>query len=124
MLKWTYFALATMAGGFARYFLAGFLYQIFGTSFPYGTLIVNLTGCFLIGLLATLADEKFLLNPQMRLILMVGFCGAFTTFSTFIFETANLIRDGETLRALANVLISVLIGFLIFRFGVLFGKFI
>jgi len=107
-----------------RYFLTGFMHQIFGASFPYGTLIVNLTGCFLIGLFAALADEKFLLSPQMRLILMVGFCGAFTTFSTFMLETSNLIRDGETLRAFFNILISVLIGFFVFRTGVLFGKII
>lgn len=123
-MKWIYFALASIGGGFARYFLAGFVYQVFGTDFPYGTLIVNLVGCFLIGILAALADERFLLSPEMRLALMVGFCGAFTTFSTFIFETSNLIRDGETIRALLNVLISVLIGFFVFRFGVLIGKFI
>lgn len=122
MSKWIYFAIASAVGGFARYFLAGFIYQIFGTSFPYGTLIVNLIGCFLVGLLATLADDKFLLNPQMRLILMIGFCGAFTTFSTFMFETSNLIRDGETVRALLNVLISVVIGFFVFRAGVLIGR--
>ncbi|PIW61096.1 MAG: fluoride efflux transporter CrcB [Candidatus Omnitrophica bacterium CG12_big_fil_rev_8_21_14_0_65_50_5] len=124
MIKWIYFGLASMAGGFSRYFLTGFMHQIFGASFPYGTLIVNLTGCFLIGLFAALADEKFLLSPQMRLILMVGFCGAFTTFSTFMLETSNLIRDGETLRAFFNILISVLIGFFVFRTGVLFGKII
>ncbi|MBP9853324.1 MAG: fluoride efflux transporter CrcB [Candidatus Omnitrophica bacterium] len=122
MFNWIYFMLATLAGGFGRYFLTGYISQIYGTNFPYGTLIVNLLGCFFIGLLATLGDEKSLMTPTMRFALMVGFCGAFTTFSTFMLETAHLVRDGGTLKALANVLISVIVGFFVFRFGVLFGK--
>jgi len=77
-----------------------------------------------IGFLATLAEEKFLLGPNARMLLMIGFCGAFTTFSTFMLETANLIKDGESLRAFINVLMSVVIGFVVFRFGVLLGEFI
>ena len=104
--------------------LAGAVYQVLGTNFPYGTLAVNLTGCFVIGFLAALAEEKFLLSPNARLLLMAGFCGAFTTFSTFMLETANLIKDGETLRASINVAASVIIGFIIFRLGVLIGELI
>ena len=88
-MKWFSLALGGVAGTFARYVLGGVIYQLFGTSFPYGTLAVNLLGCLIIGFLAALAEEKFLLGPNARLLLMVGFCGAFTTFSTFIFETAN-----------------------------------
>ena len=106
-------------GGFARYYLAGFIYRVFGALFPYGTLAVNLLGCFLIGFLSALADEKLLLGPNARIFLMIGFCGAFTTFSTFMLETANLIRDGQTMPALLNVMISVLFGFLVFRLGIL-----
>ena len=122
MAKWFNLILGGVAGTLARYFLAGAVYQILGTGFPYGTLAVNLIGCFLIGFLAALAEEKFLLGPNARLLLMVGFCGAFTTFSTFIFETSNLMRDGETLRAFVNVLASVIIGFLVFRLGVFLGE--
>ena len=117
-----------MAGGIAgtisRYLLAGFIYQIFGTDFPYGTLAVNLIGCLVIGFLAALADEKFLLGPNARLLLMVGFCGAFTTFSTFMLETANLMKDGENLRAFVNVAASVVFGFLAFRLGVFLAEII
>ncbi len=115
---------AGIAGTFARYGLAGLVYQRLGADFPYGTLVVNLVGCFLIGFFDALVQEKFLLGPQMRLLLMTGFCGAFTTFSTFMLETSNLVKDGEPMKAFLNVLMSIVIGFLVFRLGVLLGKFI
>lgn len=121
MAKFIYLAIGGLTGTFARYFLAGAVYELLGTRFPYGTLIVNLTGCFIIGVLTTIAENKFLLNPNTRVLLMIGFCGAFTTFSTFIFETSNLIRDGETLRAFVNVILSVIIGFIVFRIGMFLG---
>jgi len=124
MVKWFNLAIGSMIGGYARYFLAGFVYQIFGAAFPYGTLVVNLIGCFLIGFLNTLAEEKFLLNPNARILLMIGFCGAFTTFSTFMLETGNLIRDGETIRAFLNVFGSFVLGFIMFRFGIFLGELI
>ena len=111
-------------GTLARYFLSGITYQILGISFPYGTLIVNLIGCFIIGFLASISEEKYLLDSNTRLLLMVGFCGAFTTFSTFIFETSNLIRDGETLKAFINIAGSVIIGFAVFRLGIFLAEII
>ena len=117
-------AIGSLAGGFARYYLAGWVYRLFGTAFPYGTFAVNAIGCFLIGFVSTLADEKFLLPPQARLLLMVGFCGAFTTFSTFMLETNNLIRDGQMWPAFLNVLLSVAVGFFVFRAGILLGEWI
>lgn len=121
-MKWVHLILGGTAGTLSRYLLAGWVYAVLGTNFPYGTLLVNLIGCFLIGFLAALAEEKFLLGPEARLLLMVGFCGAFTTFSTFMFETANLLRDGETLKAFMNVAASVIVGFLVFRLGVFLGE--
>jgi len=121
MLKIIYLAIGGITGTFARHFLAGVTYSILGTRFPYGTLIVNLSGCFLIGFLASLSENKFLLTPDLKILLMVGFCGAFTTFSTFMLETSNLIKDGETMRAFMNIFLSVVAGFLVFRIGVLLG---
>ena len=111
-------------GTVARYALSVFTYRALGADFPYGTLVVNLTGCFIIGFLAAITEEKFLFGTNIRIFLMIGFCGAFTTFSTFILETANLMKDGETFRALLNVLISVIVGFIVFRIGVLAGELI
>ncbi len=124
MEKWFYLVGGGILGTLARYVLAGVVYQKMGTDFPYGTLIVNLIGCFLIGFFDTVFQEKFLFSPVMRIFLMAGFCGAFTTFSTFMLETGNLIRDGETLRAFYNVIFSVIIGFIVFRIGVLLGEII
>jgi fluoride exporter len=121
MLKFTLLAVGGITGTIARYLLAGFIYSVLGTRFPYGTLTVNLLGCFIVGFLAAITESKFLLGPNLRLLLMIGFCGAFTTFSTFILETSNLIRDGETLRAFMNILLSVIAGFIIFRVGFFIG---
>ena len=109
---------------FARYLLSGFIHQRWGMDFPYGTLVVNLSGCFLIGFFDVLFQERFLLGPQVRLLLMTGFCGAFTTFSTFIFETSNLFKDGEPIRAFLNIFLSIVAGFIVFRLGAILGKFI
>lgn len=108
-------------GTLSRYSLSVFIYKLFGADFPYGTLAVNLTGCFLVGFLASITEDRFVFGSNIRVFLMIGFCGAFTTFSTFILETSNLIKDGEALRALSNVLLSVIVGFIIFRLGVLAG---
>lgn len=122
MAKWFHLILGGVTGTIARYLLSGAVYQVFGTNFPYGTLAVNLIGCFIIGFLAVLAEDKFLFGPNARLLLMAGFCGAFTTFSTFMFETANLMKDGETFRAFVNVIASVLVGFIVFKLGVFLAE--
>ena len=122
MAKWLSLAVGGVTGTFARYVLAGWVYEVAGAGFPYGTLIVNLLGCFLIGFLAALAEARSLLPPNARLLLMAGFCGAFTTFSTFMLETANLVKGGEVLKGLLNVLVSVLVGFVLFRLGVLVAE--
>ena len=121
-MKWLTLAVGGVAGTFARYTLAGAVYRAAGVRFPYGTLVVNLAGCFLIGVFDVLAQEKFVLGAQARLFLMVGFCGAFTTFSTLILETDGLLRDGLALRAAANVAVSVAAGLAVFRAGALLGR--
>lgn len=122
MGKWIGLLAASAAGGAARYVLTGAVYQVFGTRFPYGTLVVNLSGCFLIGVLNSLAEVKFLLGPNARVLLMIGFCGAFTTLSTLMLETSNLMKGGETARALANVAATIILGFLLFRVGEVLGE--
>jgi len=109
-------------GTVARYALAGVVYGAAGTRFPYGTLAVNLLGCAVLGFLSTVAEKKFVFGSDVRVLLMIGFCGAFTTFSTFIFETNGLIRDGQSMKAFMNVAVSVVAGFILFRLGILLGE--
>ena len=122
MIKFINLIIGGAAGSIARYFLAGSVYRIMGTGFPYGTLVVNISGCFLLGLLAVLADKKFMLGPDAKVLLMIGFCGAFTTFSTFIFETDALVKNGQALRAFTNIFASVILGYLLFRVGNFIGE--
>lgn len=110
-----------MAGSVARYGVT-LLGQFISTAFPYGTLTVNLLGCFIIGLIAELAAETTLISPEMRLLLATGFCGGFTTFSSFMFEVMGLVRDGELLYASTYVGISAVGGFLLLYFGMQLAK--
>jgi len=121
-MKWLCLIAGGALGTLARYCLGGAVHRAAGAAFPYGTLCVNLLGCFLIGLLAALSEKKFFLDANMRIMLMVGFCGAFTTFSTFIFETSGFLKDSEFWPALLNVVVSVVAGFLVFRLGAFIGE--
>jgi CrcB protein len=114
------------AGGFAgaitRYALALWIGQRWGRSFPLGTFVINITGSLLIGLLMPLLTERFIVNPQWRLLLVVGFLGAYTTFSTFEYETGALLKDGEWLFASLNVILSVSVGFIALKIGEIIAK--
>jgi CrcB protein len=122
MIKLLNLIIGGAAGTVVRYLLGGAVYRLMGASFPYGTLIVNVSGCFILGILAALSDKKFILGPDARLLLMIGFCGAFTTFSTLIFESDSLVRNGQAMRAFTNILVSVILGFILFRIGGLLGE--
>ncbi|MEX2029571.1 MAG: fluoride efflux transporter CrcB [Anaerolineales bacterium] len=98
-------------GSALRYYLSGLIQSLTKSySFPYGTLGVNIAGCLLIGALSELAEARGLLSPEARLVLIVGLLGGFTTFSTFANESLNLIRLGQVLPAILNVLTSVSLG--------------
>lgn len=109
-------------GSIARYAVSLWIAQKWGRSFPFGTFAVNVSGTFLIGLLMTLLTGKFVANPQWRLFLIVGFLGAYTTFSTFEYETGALLRDGEWLYASTNVIGSVIAGFAALKAGEVIGR--
>jgi CrcB protein len=96
-------------GGSLRYWISENIYKYLPLYFPWGTLIVNIFGSFLLGALIFWFDDKELLSVNMKLLLAVGFCGGFTTFSTFSYETFHLIRDTEFLLATANVLVNLLL---------------
>jgi fluoride exporter len=110
------------AGAITRYALAVWIGQRWGRSFPLGTFVINISGSLLIGLLMPLLTERFIVNPQWRLLLVVGFLGAYTTFSTFEYETGALLKDGEWLFAGMNVLLSVTVGFIALKIGEMISK--
>ena len=93
-------------GALSRYSIGLLTAKAWGTQFPWGTLTVNLTGCFLIGLIFALAERVRLLTPDMRLLLITGFLGALTTFSSFSLETVNAGRAGLTLQPVVNILVN------------------
>ena len=109
-------------GAIARYVVALWIGQNWGRSIPLGTFIINISGSFLIGLVMPLFTERFMVNPQWRLFFAVGFLGAYTTFSTFEFETGGLIRDGEWILAILNVVLSVVVGFMALKLGEIIAK--
>ena len=109
MLKLLALAAAGAAGTLARYGLSGWIQRLARETFPYGTLAVNLTGCFLIGVVMALVRDRQLLSPEARTVLVVGFLGGFTTFSAFSLQTLVLIRAGDFTQAGLNVLLSVVL---------------
>ena len=97
-------------GGTARYALSNALYWLLGRHFPWGTLVVNASGSFLMGILFILLLERYALYaPQLRLFLLVGFLGGYTTFSSFSIETWNLIESGAWLAAMMNILLNMVL---------------
>lgn len=109
-------------GAISRYGVALWIGQRWGRSFPLGTFVINVSGSFLIGLLMSLFTERFMVNPQWRLLLVVGFLGAYTTFSTFEYETGTLLKDSEWLIAGLNVVLSVFAGFVALKLGEVIAK--
>ena len=119
--KLAWLALAGTLGTWARFGLAG-LVQRLGPSFPIGTLAVNTLGCFLFGVVWTLAEDRLIISGQTRFIILTGFMGAFTTFSTFAFETGQMMRDAEWLLAGLNVVVEVALGLGFFFLGIFLGR--
>ncbi len=101
-LKIALLALAGALGTLSRYGLAGLVQRLTGPYFPWGTLAVNVLGCFMVGMLWTLFRHRLPVTPETRAIVLVGFMGAFTTFSAYILETGELMRAHEWIYALAN----------------------
>jgi len=104
-----YIALGSALGGMVRYLLGGFIQRLAGGTFPLGTLVINVTGSFLLGFILKLALESSLVSVELRAFLTIGFCGGYTTFSTYSFEVARMLEDGDYRRAALYAVLSVLL---------------
>jgi len=104
-----YVAIGSALGGVSRYLVGGLIQRLLETTFPAGTLLVNVSGSLLLGAILRYALETPTLSPEVRAFLTIGFCGGYTTFSTFSYETVALLRDGEWTRAGLYVAASVLL---------------
>ena len=102
-------SLGAIAGANARYWLSRFAVREWGAAFPYGTLLINVLGSLVVGFFVIWTTERALVDPRWRLLVVVGFCGAFTTFSSYAFESMSLFERGQSFLALANVLASNLL---------------
>lgn len=113
-----YVAIGGALGSVSRYLLGTWTQTLSKSiDFPYGTLAVNLIGCFVIGFLSQIAEARGAFTPESRAFIFVGLLGGFTTFSSFGNDTINLFRDGETFNALANVGANVILGLALVWFG-------
>jgi len=109
-------------GAVLRYGASLSVYSLLGRGFPYGTLFVNVSGSLLMGLLSVIMLERFNIDPEWRAAVLVGVLGSFTTFSTFSIETLNLLEQGDVMRAMANIVLSVLVCLVAVWFGVIIGR--
>lgn len=120
--KILWLAVAGAIGTLARYGLAGLVQNLTGPAFPWGTALVNIVGCFAAGLMWALFEHRVTVSPETRVVVLIGFMGAFTTFSAFILETGELVRGSEWMYAAGNVALQNLLGFVALFLGAALGR--
>lgn len=111
-----------MIGANCRYWLGGWAAQRLGSDYPYGTLIINLSGSFILGLFMALVMDRFLVNPQWRIFFAIGFLGSYTTFSSYTYESVNLMLNGQYWPGLINLFGSSLLGGVAVLLGIWLGR--
>ncbi len=117
-----YIAIGSALGGVLRYLVGGLIQRATPGTFPIGTLVINITGSFLLGLLYRYSADSAAITPEIRAMLTIGLCGGYTTFSTFSYETVRLLEDGEIGRALAYIGLSVGISVAATMLGIMAGR--
>lgn len=120
--KFLLISAGAMLGANARYWLGDWAARKWGTGFPYGTFLINITGSLILGFFLTLATERFMIDPRWRLFFAVGFLGAYTTFSTYTYESFNLIYREQWLLGMLNAFGSTIAGLLAAGLGMFLGK--
>ena len=110
-MAYLWIALGAVVGASARYFISAYIARVFSSGFPYGTLIINLSGSLLLGFFLVWTTERVLVDARWRLLIAIGFCGSYTTFSSFAFETFALVEQGQWLLVGLNVIASNLLCF-------------
>lgn len=121
-MKILWLAIAGVIGTLCRYWLGGLVQRAYGGVFPWGTFAVNMAGCFLFGVVWAAAEERMLIGAELRAILLIGFMGAFTTFSSFVFETGQLLRDSQWALAAGNIMLQNITGLVMFFLGIYAGR--
>jgi CrcB protein len=121
LLRYLAVAAAGSVGAILRLLVSTLCGRIFGTAFPIGTFIINISGSFFLGWFLTVISERIVVSDTLRLAVAVGFVGAYTTFSTFAYESNSLLNDGSGIKATVNMAGSVLVGLIAVRAGVWLG---
>ncbi len=121
MLKYLVVGIGGFLGAVARYAVAAYIGSRFGGRFPYGTFVINMSGCFLVGFIVTLL-ARTTASQYWRYFIPIGFIGAYTTFSTFEYETLRAVQDGQLTTGLLNVALSVVVGFVAVWVGAAIGR--
>jgi len=122
VIKYWMVGIGGFLGAIARFGLGTYVGNRFGSRLPYGTFVINVSGSFFIGLVLTVLTRKTDVSPNWRYLIPIGFIGAYTTFSTFEFETLRTIQDGQLIVGLLNILLSVTVGFAAVWAGVIAGR--
>jgi CrcB protein len=119
-MPFLWISLGAVFGANARFLVNRLMAQWLGTAFPYGTFVVNIVGCLVIGVVGTMVTGRLIDRPEVvRLVVIVGFLGSLTTFSSFAYETHSLFNDGAWIRALVNIFLSVFAGLAGVQLGIL-----
>lgn len=105
-MAYLWIAFGAVVGASARYLISGYIAKLFPSSFPYGTLLINVSGSLLLGFYLVWTSERVLIDPRWRLLVAIGFCGSYTTFSSYAFETLRLFEQGQWLLMGLNVITS------------------
>ncbi|HOW91785.1 MAG TPA: fluoride efflux transporter CrcB [Anaerolineaceae bacterium] len=122
MDKFLLISAGAVLGANARYWIGTWAAEKWGSAFPYGTLLINLSGSLLLGVFMALTAERAVIDPRIRLLVATGFLGAYTTFSTFTYESVSLLLKGAVVPGLLNALGSTALGLLAVAAGIWIGK--